>query len=215
MLSPTIGRTAILAGGFFIVIFLAVVSSSGQQGLDLVILNGRVIDPRSGLDDVRSVGIRGGKIVEVSQAALSAKQVIDAKGLTVAPGFIDLHSHGQDEENYAYKAMDGVTTALELEVGSSHVGDWYRVREGKSRINFGVSAGHIPARIEVTGWAGGCAAKGVVNARAMNAHARAVFIAIPPERAQSIPRRSTPRRGLRVPGVGSRGPARPRTDDAR
>lgn len=151
MLSSRIGRTAILAGGFFIVVFLAVVSSSGQPGLDLVIVNGRVIDPRSGLDDVRSVGIRGGKIVEVSQAALSGRQVIDAKGLTVAPGFIDLHSHGQDEENYAYKAMDGVTTALELEVGSSRVADWYRVREGKSRINFGVSAGHIPARIEVTG----------------------------------------------------------------
>ena len=146
-----ISRPRIFLGGFLLVAVMTVASSFGQSGFDLVIANGRVIDPRSGLDDVRSIGITNGKIVELSRAALQGKQLIDAKGMVVAPGFVDLHSHGQDEENYAYKAMDGVTTALELEVGSSRVADWYRSREGKSRINFGVSAGHIPARIEVTG----------------------------------------------------------------
>jgi N-acyl-D-aspartate/D-glutamate deacylase len=67
--------------------------------------------------------------------------VIDARGLVVSPGFIDLHQHGQDDENYRFKAMDGVTTALELEVGTGFVDLWYAQREGKSLINYGVSAG--------------------------------------------------------------------------
>jgi len=73
--------------------------------------------------------------------------VIDARGLVVSPGFIDLHQHGQDDENYRFKAMDGVTTALELEVGTGFVDLWYAQREGKSLINYGVSAGHIAARM--------------------------------------------------------------------
>jgi N-acyl-D-aspartate/D-glutamate deacylase len=73
--------------------------------------------------------------------------VIDARGFIVAPGFIDLHQHGQDEENYRFKAMDGVTTALELEVGTGDIDAWYAQREGKSLINYGVSAGHLAARM--------------------------------------------------------------------
>jgi N-acyl-D-aspartate/D-glutamate deacylase len=73
--------------------------------------------------------------------------VIDARGLVVSPGFIDLHQHGQDDENYRFKAMDGVTTALELEVGTGDVDAWYAQREGKSLINYGVSAGHLAARM--------------------------------------------------------------------
>jgi len=74
---------------------------------------------------------------------------VDATGLVVAPGFIDLHSHGQTPENYRYKAMDGVTTALELEVGVWPVPPWYASRQGKALINFGASSGHIPARMAV------------------------------------------------------------------
>jgi N-acyl-D-aspartate/D-glutamate deacylase len=73
--------------------------------------------------------------------------VIDARGLVVSPGFIDLHQHGQDDENYRFKAMDGVTTALELEVGTGDIDAWYAQREQKSLINFGVSAGHLAARM--------------------------------------------------------------------
>ena len=73
--------------------------------------------------------------------------MIDARGLVVSPGFIDLHQHGQDEENYRFKAMDGVTTALELEVGTGDVDAWYAQREQKTLINYGVSAGHLGARM--------------------------------------------------------------------
>ena len=85
------------------------------QDFDLVIANGRVMDPATNLDAVRHIGVRAGKIAAVSASPLRGRTTIDAKGLVVSPGFIDLHSHGQTPENYRFKARDGVTTALELE----------------------------------------------------------------------------------------------------
>src|SRR2546422_676342 len=120
-----------------------------NETYEVVIANGRVMDPESGLDAARSLGISGGKIRVVTAGALKGKQTFDARGLAVAPGFIDLHQHGQDAENYAAKAADGVTTALELEVGVADVDRWYEDREGKALINFGASAGHIPVRMAV------------------------------------------------------------------
>ena len=124
-------------------------ASNGTETYDVVIANGRVMDPESGLDAVRNVGIRSGKIAVISSDPLEGKQTIDARGLVVVPGFIDLHQHGQDAENYAVKAADGVTTALELEVGVADVDGWYGEREGKTRINYGASVGHIPVRMVV------------------------------------------------------------------
>jgi cytosine/adenosine deaminase-related metal-dependent hydrolase len=122
--------------------------AAGQE-FDTAIINGRVLDPETGLDAVRSIGIQGGRIAAISVNPLHGKNVIDAKGLVVAPGFIDLHSHGQTPENYRFKARDGVTTALELEVGVWPVPPWYAAREGKALINFGASSGHIPASMAV------------------------------------------------------------------
>jgi hypothetical protein len=123
-------------------------AASAQQ-YDVVINNGRVMDPETGLDAIRNVAIQGRKIVAVSTGAMRGKTVIDATGLIVAPGFIDLHSHGQDAENYRYKAMDGVTTALELERGVFPVAPWYAQRKGKALINYGASSGHIPVVMDV------------------------------------------------------------------
>ncbi len=116
---------------------------------DVVIANGRVMDPESGLDAVRNVGVRGGKIAAITETSLTGASTIDAKGLVVAPGFIDLHEHGQEPRNYQFQAHDGVTTSLELEAGTDDVARWYAAREGKSLINFGVSIGHIPVRMNV------------------------------------------------------------------
>ena len=118
-----------------------------QATYDLVILNGRVIDPESKTDSLRNIGISAGTIKAISSNRLDGRTVIDARGLVVAPGFIDLHQHGQDEENYRFKVMDGVTTALELEVGTGDVDAWYAQRDQKSLINYGVSAGHLAARM--------------------------------------------------------------------
>jgi imidazolonepropionase-like amidohydrolase len=86
--------------------------------LDLVLVGGRVIDPETNLDAVRTVGIKDGRIVSLAEAVPAARDTINVKGLVVAPGFIDLHSHGQDSINYQFLARDGVTTALELEIGT-------------------------------------------------------------------------------------------------
>src|SRR5712691_2590715 len=116
-----------------------------QQTYDIVLRDGRVLDPESGLDAVRHVGITGKKIAALSTQPLRGNIEIDAAGLVVAPGFIDLHSHGQTPENYRLKAYDGVTTALELEIGVAPIPAWYASREGKALINFGASAGYVPA----------------------------------------------------------------------
>jgi hypothetical protein len=104
----------------------AIAQTSPEQVYDVVITNGRVMDPESGLDAVRNVGIIDKKIRSISETPLQGKQRIDAKGLIVAPGFIDLHQHGQDWRNDAYKARDGVTTSLELELGTDDIDRWYR-----------------------------------------------------------------------------------------
>lgn len=132
---------------------LLLAAAQAQQGhaqqYDIVIAGGRVMDPASGLDAARYVGIRGGKIAAVSATSIMGRLIVDASGMVVAPGFIDLHSHGQTPENYRFKARDGVTTALEMEVGVSPVPEWYRAREGQALINFGATSGHIAARIAV------------------------------------------------------------------
>src|SRR5687768_8910208 len=109
------------------------------------------MDPASGLDAVRHVGIRAGRIAAVSTSPLTGRRVIDATNLVVAPGFIDLHEHGQQEESYRMMVRDGVTSAFELEVGTGDVAAWYAVREGGQIVNYGVSVGHIPARMKVLG----------------------------------------------------------------
>ncbi len=118
---------------------------------DLVIANGRVMDPASRLDAVRHVGVRGGRIEAVSETPLTATRVIDATGHVVAPGFIDLHEHGQQEESYRMMVRDGVTSAFELEVGTGDVAGWYAERASGQIVNHGVSIGHIKVRMKVLG----------------------------------------------------------------
>jgi N-acyl-D-aspartate/D-glutamate deacylase len=117
-----------------------------SQTYDVVIQGGRVIDPETGLDAVRNVGIAQGKIRKISATALDGKRVISAAGLVVAPGFVDLHQHGQDLESQSVKALDGVTTALEMEIGKPDVATFLQAKEGHSLINYGTAASHVAAR---------------------------------------------------------------------
>jgi N-acyl-D-aspartate/D-glutamate deacylase len=135
-----------------LVLAAAVAGSAGAQTTyDLVIANGRVMDPASGLDAVRHIGIAGGKITAISATPLAGKRVIDAKNDVVAPGFIDLHEHGQNEESYRLMVRDGVTTALEIEVGVADIPKFYADRAAGQIVNYGASVGHIPARMKVLG----------------------------------------------------------------
>lgn len=114
---------------------------------DVVIKGGRVMDPQTGVDAVRNVGINGDKIAIVTQLPLRGKEVIDATDLVVAPGFIDMHNHNAGAPFGQKLALrDGVTTPMELEAGVSPVGEWYDKLEGKCRTNYGASVGSIPCR---------------------------------------------------------------------
>ena len=124
-------------------------SACGAGDYDVVIQGGRVMDPESGLDAVMNVGVRDGRIEAVTGDPLVGARTIDASGLVVAPGFIDLHEHGQIEEAYALMVADGVTSAFELEVGTGDVAGWYAERVGGQIVNYGVSIGHIPVRMIV------------------------------------------------------------------
>jgi N-acyl-D-aspartate/D-glutamate deacylase len=131
------------------------------QRPDLIIAKGRVLDPETRLDAIRHVGVAGGRVVAVSRTALRGGRVIDATGLVVAPGFIDLHAHGQDLENNRAQALDGVTTPLELETGPVDVDAWYDARRGVRLLHYGCCVGHIAIRNQVltgkptTGFNGG------------------------------------------------------------
>ncbi|MEP7272272.1 MAG: amidohydrolase family protein, partial [Acidobacteriota bacterium] len=107
-------RRAALA---LLLLILCAACGSPPGEFDLVLTGGRVIDPETGLDAIRNVGIRGDTIVRVSTERLEGARTIDASGLVVAPGFIDLHQHGQSQDDYRLMALDGITSALELEVG--------------------------------------------------------------------------------------------------
>jgi N-acyl-D-aspartate/D-glutamate deacylase len=136
----------------FSLLFLALsttIASAPQY--DLVLEGGRVMDPETGMDAVRNVGIRDGKIARISSEALSGRRVVHASGLVVAPGFIDLHQHGQEMESQRVKALDGVTTALELEIGAPDVAQFLKAKEGRSLIHYGTAASHVAARSLVFG----------------------------------------------------------------
>lgn len=122
--------------------------TAGER-FDVVIGGGRVMDPESGLDAVRDVGIRGGRIAAISASTLEGETRVDARGKVVAPGFIDLHWHGKDPRSSYYEAMDGVTSTFELEIGVADVDAWYDARAGRMPINYGVAIGHAPVRMRV------------------------------------------------------------------
>jgi len=115
----------------FSLVFLGVLSSSlvSARQFDLVLEDGRVMDPETGLDAVRNVGIRDKKIIRISSEPLSGRRVIHANGLVVAPGFIDLHQHAQNLESQRVKALDGVTMALELEIGAPDVAQFLKAKK--------------------------------------------------------------------------------------
>jgi dihydroorotase len=122
-----------------------------SRDLSVVIARGRVLDPETGLDAVRDVGVREGEIAAISETPLASRlrldgTMIDAVGLIVAPGFIDLHAHGQSARANEFQAHDGVTTALELESGYAQIAEWIATRKGNALLHFGASVSHQVAR---------------------------------------------------------------------
>jgi hypothetical protein len=116
---------------------------------DVVILNGRVMDPETGFDGVANVGISKGWITRITTKPITGDETIDAKGHVVAPGFIDVEQHGMTPWGFKVNLRDGATTQLDLEVGAINIAEWYAKREGTLQANFGITVGHEFARMRV------------------------------------------------------------------
>ena len=140
------------SGALILALLLPAALLAQERDLDLVITGGRVIDPETGLDAVRDVGVVRNEIVAISREVLQNRlkqggALLDASGKVVSPGFIDLHAHGQTTEANKYQAMDGVTTALELEGGVPRIGRFLESRTGGALIHYGASASHGGLRL--------------------------------------------------------------------
>jgi hypothetical protein len=117
---------------------------------DVVILNGRVMDPETDFDGVRNVGIKDGRIATITKDKIAGKETIDAAGHVLAPGFIDTQSHHQGSLWGARVGLrDGVTTPMDFEIGAINVDAWYGEREGKWPVNFGTVTAHEYHRMRV------------------------------------------------------------------
>lgn len=130
---------------------IATASSALADNYDLVITNGRVMDPETVFDSVANVGIKDGRIAIITTDEISGEKTIDASGLIVAPGFIDTHFHWTRPIGYKFALRDGVTTAMDLEAGvyGPRVDEWYQMHAGRSQVNYGTASGHEFARTKV------------------------------------------------------------------
>jgi N-acyl-D-aspartate/D-glutamate deacylase len=125
------------------------VEDVNMADFDLVLRGGRVIDPESGLDAVRDVGITGDRVARIGAALPSGHREADVTGQVVTAGFIDMHSHAGDTGGSRLQAMDGVTTALELEAGVTPVRIAYERAAAAGRpVNYGFAASWALARME-------------------------------------------------------------------
>jgi hypothetical protein len=122
-------------------------TNAQQADYDLVILSARVVDPETMLDQVRNIGITGTEIAVITADAITGREQIDASGLIAAPGFIDVHAHGQDPYSEKVSIFDGRATQMDLEGGALPVPEYYDAKAGVSLSNYGVSVSHASARL--------------------------------------------------------------------
>jgi dihydroorotase-like cyclic amidohydrolase len=144
----------IIKGLFLSLILLYSVAAipSHAQEFDVVILNGRVMDPETNYDAVANVGVKDGKIAVITKDKITGRETIDATGHVVAPGFIEEHNHWCRPLGYKLLLRDGVTTSMDVEAGvfGPRVDEWYKMHEGHSQVNYGTASSHEFARSMVT-----------------------------------------------------------------
>ena len=128
-------------------VLLVECTNAQQDDYDLVILGARVVDPETMLDQVRNIGITGTEIAVITADAITGREQIDASGLIAAPGFIDVHAHGQDPYSEKVSIFDGRATQMDLEGGALPVPEYYDAKARVSLSNYGVSVSHASARL--------------------------------------------------------------------
>ena len=128
--------------------FLSIMAIGWSQTYDLAITGGRVLDPANLIDDVLNIAISNGQIVKVTRKPVKANQVIDASGLVVVPGFIDiLAGYPNRDESAIFKVTDGVTSIVSMHGGPVDVKKWYgEIEEQGSYIHYGTTVGHASLR---------------------------------------------------------------------
>ena len=135
--------------GSALVLLFALACGGAGTTYPRVLHGGRVMDPASGLDSMRDVAVKDGRIVAISAEPLRGEETVDVTGMVVAPGFIDLHAHGQTTGDMQIQVRDGVTTALEMESGVYPVAKWYASMEGSAPVNYGATVSHRGVRVAV------------------------------------------------------------------
>ena len=150
---PSGHRLKLLVAAFYTFTCLLLLSSCAHQtrsnNFDLVLTGGRVIDPESGLDAIRNIGVRDQSIVAVTSLPITGRRTMDVTGLVVAPGFIDLHSHSPTPFGARQQLLDGVTTQLDLEAGAYPVSAYGEYFDEAAPVNFGASVSHLAVRTKV------------------------------------------------------------------
>ena len=131
------------------IVLAVLIQSAFAEEYDIVINNGRVMDPETQFDGIRNVGIKDGKITTITEDAISGAEIIDATDHVVTAGFIDTHTHGSGNFTIKMSMMDGVTTGLDFELGGLNVGAWYDQEKGKWPINYGLCVSQELARMVV------------------------------------------------------------------
>ena len=122
---------------------------SFQQDFDLVILNGRVIDPETRRDEIANIGIRAGTVVLITSSTIRGRKTVDATGLVVAPGFIDiLSSTKADKETHIQKLHDGITTTFGMHGGPLNTEEYHRQMSAAGPLlNYGRAVGDRVLRV--------------------------------------------------------------------
>ena len=134
-----------LVGSAVLVATLCATVAAEEPRYDLLIRGGRVIDPKSGTDGVRDVAVAGGKIAKVAAGIppSEAKQVVDATGLLVTPGLVDMHVHvfhGTEEDAYLSNGLtalppDGfVLRACTTTIADAGGAGWRNLRQFKTQV---------------------------------------------------------------------------------
>jgi N-acyl-D-amino-acid deacylase len=141
------------------ILFLAISVSAQSQDCDILITNGKIIDGTGNNWYYGNIAIKDGKIYKIGRdLTLPSKKTIDAKGLIIAPGFIDVHTHLEGDEakdpNATNFILDGVTTCITGNCGSSEIdiSKYFRYIDSlKLSINVAALIGHNDVRKAVMG----------------------------------------------------------------